>query len=1011
MQRLLLMVVILLCVCSGAQAQEVPNARGGTLHFIDRYHNGNFTSDIEREAADIRSMQSIWWGRHVDLTAGIPKNYGSDEGERSLSHLSWTSMHVTKRSNGNASSGAATKLLYDRLIEEVGESAFIHDKDGFRVAVFGTHFGGIEGGNHANRACNLVMPGRTTRYGVCNNNPFRFDPCIDDRECGQATFGECRLIAQPRTWLGVRCANDGGCNAGTEKCETHQCERRRFHGPCATLNTGPSLCVVGNEHACCTGPGAGPTCGVCEGDGLTICDNIGSDDDTADPGPGGVADCVGFSSGHNGCSAGNGILNAEACDACEFSIEQSDPAVLAILQDYSVDIVDGTREDFASWEVSGYSGECEVTATDGHVDNYETQGGIGWYPSWQNDGPNDGTGSDTRGRNCGNDGNRNVCSFDGVTACNLDTECAGPLNVCENATCDPGTGSGHGIMCVGLGGTDTVNFGVMNGIYHDNQGTNNNAFIFPSADANGQHAGHCRAVTNAQYLVSCTTDAQCTDRCVHDAYGLRATAVPYDFNVNGVDSGAVMTVDTMIDWRKIALDGIADALHAYDPDKEFIWNGAMHHADRAELERSMDILDNTSVDGAAVEDFIVWGGGALDKDDFDRALELHQRLQNNGQWLNGHCGVGPFYGKESTGTGRLPRRSISRMCGAAVLLTCYRDNMANCVVNPWDELGRAIADQTADGTLTCSVDADCPPKDRTFGFCSNESTRHCDNNTHCSGSGVCQIVGCGDEIPGHCPAKYPELDVNIGLPTMNRVCSDDVNNYCWDDADCAAGQCVGENFMIVNDVYVRTYTKGLVLINPTGSLGGAGKDVSLAAIDPALEGHTYTTADGKNPDLGNDGDIDVHPQQAMILVDNNPGAIEEDCNDPAQGFCGDGCLDTEGGHSETCDGDGVGGGGETASCDIDCTTASCGDSTLNTTAGEECDDGNASDLDGCLQSCANASCGDGFLRASSAEECDDGNKINGDGCQANCLLPPSTATDARRTAPSRWWWSAGTAKP
>src|SRR5207253_332935 len=44
-------------------------------------------------------------------------------------------------------------------------------------------------------------------------------------------------------------------------------------------------------------------------------------------------------------------------------------------------------------------------------------------------------------------------------------------------------------------------------------------------------------------------------------------------------------------------------------------------------------------------------------------------------------------------------------------------------------------------------------------------------------------------------------------------------------------------------------------------------------------------------------------------------------------------------------------GGETATCNIDCSTAHCGDGLVNATAGEQCDDGNAADGDGCSHDC------------------------------------------------------------
>ena len=61
----------------------------------------------------------------------------------------------------------------------------------------------------------------------------------------------------------------------------------------------------------------------------------------------------------------------------------------------------------------------------------------------------------------------------------------------------------------------------------------------------------------------------------------------------------------------------------------------------------------------------------------------------------------------------------------------------------------------------------------------------------------------------------------------------------------------------------------------------------------------------------------------------------------------------------------------------------CGDGSLDT--GEECDDGNNIDGDGCSAVCKTEQdpyCGDGNL--DSGEQCDDGNNVNGDGCSAAC---------------------------
>jgi cysteine-rich repeat protein len=61
----------------------------------------------------------------------------------------------------------------------------------------------------------------------------------------------------------------------------------------------------------------------------------------------------------------------------------------------------------------------------------------------------------------------------------------------------------------------------------------------------------------------------------------------------------------------------------------------------------------------------------------------------------------------------------------------------------------------------------------------------------------------------------------------------------------------------------------------------------------------------------------------------------------------------------------------------------CGDGVVNNSGAEQCDDGNASNLDACTNACADAFCGDGFVRTG-VEECDDGGNVDLDGCDASC---------------------------
>jgi cysteine-rich repeat protein len=60
----------------------------------------------------------------------------------------------------------------------------------------------------------------------------------------------------------------------------------------------------------------------------------------------------------------------------------------------------------------------------------------------------------------------------------------------------------------------------------------------------------------------------------------------------------------------------------------------------------------------------------------------------------------------------------------------------------------------------------------------------------------------------------------------------------------------------------------------------------------------------------------------------------------------------------------------------------CGNGIIE--AGEDCDDGNTADNDGCSSTCHREFCGDGIVNGS--EQCDDGNNTSGDGCDSGCHI-------------------------
>jgi len=100
--------------------------------------------------------------------------------------------------------------------------------------------------------------------------------------------------------------------------------------------------------------------------------------------------------------------------------------------------------------------------------------------------------------------------------------------------------------------------------------------------------------------------------------------------------------------------------------------------------------------------------------------------------------------------------------------------------------------------------------------------------------------------------------------------------------------------------------------------------------------------------------------------------------------CGNGIVEA----GEQCDdGNNLNGDGCSGYC-VDEGATVCGNGV--TEAGEQCDDGNTTSGDGCSATCQNESgplCGNGVTEA--GEQCDDGNNIDGDGCSATCQNEPN----------------------
>ncbi|MBI3782908.1 MAG: hypothetical protein HY270_05855, partial [Deltaproteobacteria bacterium] len=114
----------------------------------------------------------------------------------------------------------------------------------------------------------------------------------------------------------------------------------------------------------------------------------------------------------------------------------------------------------------------------------------------------------------------------------------------------------------------------------------------------------------------------------------------------------------------------------------------------------------------------------------------------------------------------------------------------------------------------------------------------------------------------------------------------------------------------------------------------------------------------------------------LIFVATNDAYASELWRITTAATCGNGNLDA----GEQCDdGNLVNGDG----CNIACGLEGCRDGYVE--GSEQCDDGNAIDADTCKNDCALNVCGDG-VSDPTVEACDDGNTNGGDGCSSSCQI-------------------------
>ena len=361
----------------------------------------------------------------------------------------------------------------------------------------------------------------------------------------------------------------------------------------------------------------------------------------------------------------------------------------------------------------------------------------------------------------------------------------------------------------------------------------------------------------------------------------------------------------------------------------------------------------------------------------------------------------------------------------------------------------------SDCTFSCTEDADCDDGAACNGSETCDTTTNAcaagtnlADGTDCGGGLVCRSGACVAPVCGNSIVEGTE-DCDDGNSTNGDGCDTDCTFSCTMDAECDDGQvCTG-------DETCNTTTHRCT--NPPdladGTACGSGLVCRSGVCTTIVCGNGFMES-GEECDDGNTTEGDGCDNDCTFSCATNADCTDglscngsETCNttthvcaagtpaadgtvcdrdmmsgtrDVCRGgtclssTCGDGYVDT--GSGEQCeDGNTTNGDG----CDNDCTfscsvAADCDDGrvcngaeTCNTTThvcaggspppdGTLCDrDMNASTRDICRTgTCSLSECGDGYVDAGRGETCDDGNLVAGDGCEPDCTVtgaPPPTA--------------------
>jgi cysteine-rich repeat protein len=204
----------------------------------------------------------------------------------------------------------------------------------------------------------------------------------------------------------------------------------------------------------------------------------------------------------------------------------------------------------------------------------------------------------------------------------------------------------------------------------------------------------------------------------------------------------------------------------------------------------------------------------------------------------------------------------------------------------------------------------------------------------------------------------------------SRTCKIENRHYCGDgiinnDEECDDGNLInGDGCNKICEIEIPPYC------------GNA----EIEGVEECDDGNNDNYFDSNNKTFLNNQVSSVLDKSVRSNVLGQTGRKFDGCSANCRlVFCGDGIIET----GEECDdGNDINGDGCSLACKLE-PFSYCGDGKLD--KGEECDDANQNNGDGCSNICKieyDGYCGDGIIN--NDEECDDANQNNGDGCSNIC---------------------------